>query len=394
MNSFRPKAPFLLAILLLATGFGVSCRPRAAKESANPVSAPAETAERPVEDTSATGVPVALDPIAAAKLFDAERAFLDVEHLAGVIGPRIGGTASERAAADYIAGRLEAMGYAVRRQSGISIPPVGRVTENVIAAFPERGVGPQKEEETAPRRIVFGAHYDSIHKPGRRGSRGTSSPGANDNGSGVAVMLEVARVLAELSQSGLRLPYTLEFVAFGAEESVDGNLHHHHYGSDYYVARYRQEQEEAGGQSSSVATDPVSPSAPIIGMISMDMIGVGPRFYARTQGVAPSFLVDKTLRSARELGIPMDKMVTPEPWSDHVAFEQVGIPSVWFSRRRDPDYHSAGDQPGNVRREHLKSAGQAALHLLLTLQNEELAAMERVATSRREPGTQRAGTAP
>lgn len=340
------------------------------------------------------GEPVAPDPIAAATRFDPERAFADVEHLAGVIGPRIGGTASERVAADYIAARLEAMGYAVRRQSGIPILPVGRETENVIATFPERGAGSLPEEGVERVRVVFGAHYDSIHKPGRRGSGGTSSPGANDNGSGVAVMLEVARVLKELSESGLRLPYSLEFVAFGAEESVDGNLHHHHYGSDYYVATYRQEQEEAGGQSGSVAADPVTPSPPIVGMISMDMIGVGPRFYARTQGVASPFLVEKTLRSAWQLGIPMRKMVTPEPWSDHVAFEQAGIPSVWFSRRRDPDYHSAGDRPENVRWAHLKSAGQAALHLLLSLQDEDVAAMGRTAGARWELGTQRVGTVP
>jgi len=67
---------------------------------------------------------------------------------------------------------------------------------------------------------VVGAHYDSINKHG-------GSPGANDNASGVGVILEAARVLKRAD-----LPYVVEFVAFGAEESVDGNLAHQHYGSD------------------------------------------------------------------------------------------------------------------------------------------------------------------
>src|SRR5439155_19212893 len=71
--------------------------------------------------------------------------------------------------------------------------------------------------------VVVGGHYDSV----------PTGPGANDNGSGTAVTLEVARVMA-----GRDYPHTLEFVAFDAEEL--GLL-----GSEYYVGQLTPEQRQA-----------------------------------------------------------------------------------------------------------------------------------------------------
>jgi len=96
--------------------------------------------------------------------------------------------ATQAAAADYIAGQLESWGYSVTREA------VGD-SENVIANLPGT--------RTPERVFVVGAHFDTV--PG--------SPGADDNASGVAGMLEIARVLA-----GRPMVSTIQFVAFAHEE--------------------------------------------------------------------------------------------------------------------------------------------------------------------------------
>jgi len=271
--------------------------------------------------------------------FDANRAFVHIVYLATHIGPRVAGTKEERAAAAYIADQFQKYGYRVSYQKDIPLPPVGRKTQNIIAT--------KKPLLTSAKyKIVVGAHYDSISK------KGVLSPGANDNASGVGVMLEIARVLANVE-----LPYVLEFVAFGAEESVDGIFEHHHYGSNYYVATYLKNKFR---------------STPIVGMISIDMIGVGENFYACTLGLADPFLVRKALASAKRLGISMGTWGKGKRWSDHEAFEEAGIPSVWFHRRKDPAYHTARDLPDNIKQQNLQIAGRLVLHMLLSLSSHDL----------------------
>jgi Zn-dependent M28 family amino/carboxypeptidase len=123
----------------------------------------------------------------------AERLRGHVEHLAARIGERnLGRPGTLEAAADYIEAQLYASGYEVRRQ-----------------VYEVRGVASANLEATlaggarAQEILVIGAHYDTV--PG--------SPGANDNASGVAALLEIARALRTL-----RPNLTLHFVAFVNEE--------------------------------------------------------------------------------------------------------------------------------------------------------------------------------
>jgi Zn-dependent M28 family amino/carboxypeptidase len=126
---------------------------------------------------------------------DAARAMAHVEHLATTIGPRPAGTTSEAAAADYVAQRLSEYGYVVSRA------PVRRsvagglcVSQNVVAVSPSPKPG--------ARTILIAASIDSP---------AADSPGADDNASGVAAMLECARIAA-----GLNARHNLAFAAFGA----------------------------------------------------------------------------------------------------------------------------------------------------------------------------------
>lgn len=163
------------------------------------------------------------------------------------------------------------------------------------------------------RKLVVGAHLDSVE----------GSPGANDNASGVAVVLEAARVLRPE-----RTRVELEFVAFGAEEL---GL----YGSQAYVR-----SERIWG---------------VVGMVNLDMVGVGERFLVGNTG-QDDRLVEITLEVAGRIGIRLERSRLGS--SDHVPFEQAGIPVAFLHRPEDPRYHSPQDTPEWVRPEFLSQAVQ------------------------------------
>jgi aminopeptidase YwaD len=161
------------------------------------------------------------------------------------------------------------------------------------------------------RKLVVGAHLDSVE----------GSPGANDNASGVAVVLEVARVLRAEGT-----PVGLEFVAFGAEEL---GL----YGSQAYVR-----SERIRGT---------------VGMVNLDMVGVGERFLVGNTG-QDDRLVEITLEAARRIGVRLERFRLGS--SDHVPFERAGRPVAFLHRPDDPNYHSPQDTPERVRSEFLEQA--------------------------------------
>ena len=127
-----------------------------------------------------------------------------VFHLADSIGERnVYHPGSMERSARYIEQKLEGMGYAVTRQA-VRIPPSGKfgsvkdwTAYNLIAI--KKGTSPR------PKMLIVGAHYDTKvgmdnwhdHGPARPSRTGT--PGANDNASGVAALLETARALAATS---------------------------------------------------------------------------------------------------------------------------------------------------------------------------------------------------
>ncbi|MDR5693846.1 MAG: M28 family peptidase [Armatimonadota bacterium] len=185
-----------------------------------------------------------------------------------------------------------------------------RTTWNVVASKLGRG---------QPRKVVvIGAHFDSV----------PAAPGANDNASGVAVVLEVSRVLAPRSY-----PYTLAFVAFGAEEL--GLL-----GSQHYV--------RTAGQD-------------VVAMINVDVVGQGDRLLAlNTAGRGP--LLDLADRLARELGIPLGTGRSAE--SDHVSFEQMGIPAIFLARPEITSIHTPEDVPATVNPRALEETARFVVALV------------------------------
>jgi len=179
---------------------------------------------------------------------------------------------------------------------------------------------------TSAGTLVLGGHYDSV----------AAGPGANDNGSGTAVILELARVLASKAHK-----LTLVIIGFDAEEF--GLL-----GSRYYVEHLSA--TERGN---------------IRAMVNFDMLGggSGPLLLGGDGNVA---LLARA--SAQALGIAaQDFHLDSNAGSDHVSFTHVGIDTVFFSR----DYnlmHTPQDTIDQVTPEHLDEAGRVAVQLIERLE--------------------------
>ena len=247
-----------------------------------------------------------------------------VRHLAGRIGPRHGTSAAYRQAVEWVSGELRRLGYDVRTQSfdvpgGISwgTPVAAGRSTNVVATLP--GASPDA------RWLVVGAHLDTVPQ----------APGAEDNASGVGVLLAVATAVAERRT---RLPVT--FVAFGAEEPRGDTDDDHHYGSRAYVASLRPAERSS-----------------LAGMVSLDRVGIGavvPVGSADPSGTDPQ--QRELVAAARRAGV----RVQPEHnrSSDHWSFVRDGLPGVRLGSTPYAGYHSPGDVPAVVQPAQVERVGR------------------------------------
>ncbi|MHB8902149.1 MAG: M20/M25/M40 family metallo-hydrolase, partial [Thermoguttaceae bacterium] len=181
--------------------------------------------------------------------------------------------------------------------------------KNVLGLLP--GEGPHADEI-----IVVGAHYDHLGYRERNGER-TVFNGANDNASGTAAMLEIARLLA---RRGKKLPRSVLFIAFTAEER--GLV-----GSFFYVKH------------------PVVPLEKTVAMVNLDMVGRLEADRVMATGVGTSNELAATVTRVAE---SHDLRVTAMPGavggSDHMAFYTHEIPVVHFATMGGwGDYHKPTD---------------------------------------------------
>lgn len=269
---------------------------------------------------------------AASPVFDQAKALAHITSIAG-FGARREGSAAEGKAVTYCVNALKGFGYSVG-----TMPfklPNGTTSRNVIAVKAGRSA----------KQVIFGAHLDSK----------SGSPGANDNGSGVGTVLEMARVLKDAD-----VEPTVVFVLFGAEEMFDANADHHHYGSRTYVAKLTAAQRRN-----------------IVAMVSADMIGYGSYFYARTMGTGPQTLQSRlrTFASARRIYLRYLKDTSRYGWSDHEPFERAGVPVSWIEWRADPTYHTAADRVAHLQPQRLGVTGQLLLDWTASLTSAGLVAL-------------------
>ncbi|MHB8842539.1 MAG: M28 family metallopeptidase [Candidatus Aquicultor sp.] len=283
----------------------------ASKAVATTTSLPPTTTTIMQPTTTTLPVPPSYDARQALKYTEAITAF----------GPRPEGSAKERAAADYAEGVLESMGYTVKRQEFLL--PTKRTCQNLIVDIP----GSVHPEQV----FVVGGHIDSVSK----------TVGANDNALGAATVLELASVFKQQAP-----PCTLRLIVFGAEEYGNRALDQHHLGSRYYVSHLSAEEKKS-----------------IIGMVSVDMVGYGNTFMARSLGRAPKSLCYTFMQKAKDMGVKMIYDKAPE-WSDHESFEKAGIPSVWLYCAKDTTYHSPRDVVSHLNLKDIEFSGKLLVNVI------------------------------
>ena len=180
---------------------------------------------------------------------------------------------------------------------------------------------------TGTESVIIGAHRDHFGHPG-----GMLFPGADDNASGTAVILEVARALTNVGSHPSR---TILFISFSGEER---DL----LGSRLYTSR------------------PVVPLDSTIAMINIDHAGVGNgRLTVGVTGIEKEVL--------REVGKIADVHEKLDlygffPGGDHVPFKEAGVPTVTVvSGGVHPHFHQPSDTADTIDSEILKTVARYVL---------------------------------
>ena len=240
------------------------------------------------------------------------------------------------AAAQYIELTLSRLGY--RADTQRFEMPAGEVRNIEVEVS-----GAARAQEI----IVVGAHYDSVF----------GAPGGNDNGSGVAAVIELARLFRDH-----RLGRTLRFVLFVDEEPPF--FKSEEMGSRHYARRAKERGEN------------------IVAMFSLETIGCysdqpgsqgypfplgffypnAGNFIAFVSNFASRALLHEVVASfRRHAGFPSEGAAAPAflpgvDWSDHWSFWQEGYPALMVTDTapyRYPHYHAPTDTPDKVDYERL-----------------------------------------
>jgi hypothetical protein len=261
--------------------------------------------------------------------FSVARAQATVRVLAS-LGPREASSDTYRRAATIVARTLAEYGYGVARErfdvpagdvDGVAVGAGESL--NVVATPP--GFRPRRPH------LVVGGHLDTV----------PDAPGANDNASGIAVMLELARLVAVAPT-----PLPVVFVALGAEErrrqSPDESVLT--LGALAYLDR-RQDAERAA----------------IRGYLNLDMVGNG----ARVVVIGEGRLFNHTLARARRIDVPIS-LTSTRYFSDHMAFADAGISVSWLWSGDHQTLHTPQDVPTVVKSPALRRAGRLAWEVLRT----------------------------
>ena len=237
-------------------------------------------------------------------------------------------------AAQHIERSLQELGYTIDRQA---FDVAGRSVRNIAATREPTNGG------AAAETLVLGAHYDSYD----------ASPGANDNGTGVAATLELARLLKDWKPDKTRIRYVL----FVNEEPPYFRT------PDMGSWRYAKQLSERGER--------------VRGMISLETMGffsdkpgsqefpppfgliypsVGNFIAVVGMPASRAFLHEVMGSFRKHTAFPSVGGVAPDAvpgmgWSDHWAFREFGFPAIMLTDTapfRYPHYHQPSDTPDKI----------------------------------------------
>ncbi|MEN8374787.1 MAG: M20/M25/M40 family metallo-hydrolase [Gemmatimonadota bacterium] len=235
---------------------------------------------------------------------------------------------------------------AARAEASIAVAAAPSMSEarNVVALLP--GDDPDRASEP----IIVGAHYDHLG----RGGPGSLAPdsreihnGADDNASGTAALLEVARRLSE----GPGLDRPVLFVAFSGEER--GLL-----GSAHFVSH------------------PTRPIDGAVAMLNMDMVGRLRDEALAVHGLGTAQEWDAILdaaNSATDRPLSITRVADGFGPSDHSSFYGAGVPVLFFFTNTHADYHRPSDDWDSVNGEGIERVAGLVAEVVRRLAGDEAA---------------------
>jgi len=230
----------------------------------------------------------------ASRAFDAGRAWKHLESLVG-FGPRPSGSPEIEATRVYLEHALQTLGLATRRERFDAETPEGTITfQNVVAELP--GTDPE-----API-LVLATHFDTKRLPFR-------FVGANDGGSGTAVLLELARCLRSR-----KAPVTYRFLFLDGEEALRAKWADE---DNCYGSRHHVSESKRKGELSRIGA-----------CVLLDMVG-DKDLRLTAEGFSTASLLAVFFDAARELGLGDKVGASPRDLKDdHLRFLEAGVPSV------------------------------------------------------------------
>ena len=285
----------------------------------------------------------------------AERLRAHVLRLAGEIGERnVWRPQALHAAADYIRDEWQRQGHAVTAQGYTAYEVQSENLEITLGGAPRPS-----------QIIIIGAHYDSVR----------GSPGANDNASGVAALLEISRTLKD---AGLRR--TVRLLAFVNEEPPFffwGEM-----GSGVYAKAARKRGDDIrlmislemlGSYSDAPGTQRYPP---FLGWFYPDRAN----FIAFVSDIESRHALKRTMAAFRSVSaFPAESLAAPGfipgvSWSDHLSFWREGYPAIMVTDtafNRYPHYHTAQDTPSMLDYARMAEVVEGLAKAIVLLANDE-----------------------
>lgn len=273
--------------------------------------------------------------------FEGDSAFVYLEQQCD-IGPRYPGSPGHRALRRYIVNRLERYGANVSLQPFEAVLTTGDTLRlvNIIGNY----------NREAKRRILLGAHYDTRPRAERDpdpSKRHMPIPGANDGASGVAVLLECARLF-----DAVRPPIGVDLVFFDGEDYGEEGVP-----ADYILGSAHFADNLKGYRPSAVI---------IVDMVGERNAEIKVEIYSATYS---ALLVDDLFTIAEQLGIDAFERTKGYPIiDDHLPFIRAGIPAVVLIDFDYPYWHTLEDTPDKCSPESLGAVGMVLLEYIWGLE--------------------------
>lgn len=253
------------------------------------------------------------------------------------IGPRVPGTDTHLAARDYLVEQFGVFADSVELQS-FSITDDGREIpmHNVVATFGDATQSP----------VMLCAHWDTrpfADRDPNPDNRNTPIPGANDGASGVAVLIELARVFDIVAP-----PVPVVIVLFDGEDwgKTTADMFH---GSRYYARN-------------------ITPARPRYAIL-LDMVGdadLSIPLEPNSVKAAPD-LVRDVWATAKDMGVTQfSQRVGPGISDDHILLIKAGIPAIDLIDFDYPPWHTLEDTPDKCSPESLEAVGSVIARFIYT----------------------------